>query len=170
MRIVTAGIAVIAGSFAMHTFTSSWGGSADRFALFRAIPFDAIWHCYITMLPLTVFSILGIGWIVLADRSVRNSAIGKALIVESLAISFLIPLIAIDSTRIAGMIVIAPIYTWIAHAHFNKPATQRIWRHTWLLAVIVPMFLVWQGTILHPGWGNTDVIQKALDGQIIRGL
>ncbi len=169
MRIVTAGIAVIAGSFAMHTFTSSWGGSADRFALFRAIPFDAIWHCYITTLPLTVFSILGIGWVVLAHRSVRNSTIGKALIIESLAISLFIPLIAIDATRIAGMIVIAPIFTWIAHAHLSKPATQRIWRHTWLVAVIVPVFLVWQGAILHPGWGNIHVVHRALDGQVIRG-
>ena len=168
MRIVTAGVAVVAGSFAMHAITKAWGGSTDRFALFKAIPFDTLWQCYITMLPLTVFSILGIGWVVLANRSVRNSTIGKALIIESLAISFLIPLIAIDSTRIAGMIVIAPIFTWIAHAHLNKAATQRIWRHTWLVAVIVPVFLVWQGTILHPGWGNTDVVQRAFDGQVIR--
>ncbi|MSY38633.1 MAG: hypothetical protein F2641_04215, partial [Actinobacteria bacterium] len=62
MRIVTAGVAVVAGSFAMHAITHAWGGSTDRFALFKAIPFDALWQCYITMLPLTVFSILGIGW------------------------------------------------------------------------------------------------------------
>jgi len=168
MRIVTAGVAVVAGSFAMHAITHAWGGSTDRFALFKTIPFDTLWQCYITMLPLTVFSILGIGWIVLANRSVRNSTVGKALIIESLAISFLIPLIAIDSTRIAGMIVIAPIFTWIAHAHLNKAATVRIWRNTWLLAVIVPVFLVWQGAILHPGWGNLDVVQRAFDGQVIR--
>ena len=169
-RIVTSALATIAGAGAMHVITNAWGGSTDRFALFTAIPFDALWHAYITMLPITVFSILGIGWIVLADRSLRRSTIGKVLIIESLAISLLIPLVAIDATRIAGMIALAPIFTWIAHAQLNTPATERIWRRTWLIAAIVPIFMVWQGTILHPGWGNTDVIQKALDGQIIRGL
>lgn len=167
-RVITSSLATLAGAAGMHIITNAWGGSADRFALFKAIPFEELWRCYITMLPVTVFSILGIGWVVLADRSLRRSTIGKVLIIESLAISLLIPLVAIDATRIAGMIVIAPIFTWIAHAHMNQPATQRIWRHTWLLAAIVPIFLVWQGAILHPGWGNIDVVNRAFDGQVIR--
>jgi hypothetical protein len=170
VRIITSATAVIVGSFAMREITNAWGGSTDRFALFQAIPFDAILHSYITMLPFTIFSVLGIGWVVLADRNIRKSIIGKTLIIEALAISFLIPMVAIDASRIAGLIVIAPIFAWVAHAQIPDESAERIWRHTWLLAAIVPVCLVWQGALLHPGWNHLEIVQRALDGQVIRGL
>jgi len=170
VRVISATTSVIVGSFVMHEITSAWGGSADRFALFRTIPFDAILHCYKSMLPFTIFSVLGIGWVVLADREIRRSTIGKVLIIEGLAISFLIPLVAVDASRIAGLIVIAPIFAWVAHAQIPDQSAERIWRHTWLLAAIVPVFLVWQGALLHPGWNHLEIVQRALDGQVIRGL
>jgi len=170
VRIVTSAAAVMAGSIVMHAITNAWGGSTDRFALFQAIPFDTILQCYVTMLPFTIFSVLGIGWVVLADRKIRSSTIGKVLIAEALAISFLIPLIAIDASRIAGLIVIAPIFAWVAHAQIPDESAERIWRHTWLLAAIVPVCLVWQGALLHPGWNHLEIVQRALDGQVIRGL
>jgi hypothetical protein len=170
VRIITSAAAVIVGSFAMREITNAWGGSTDRFALFQAIPFDAILHSYITMLPFTIFSVLGIGWVVLADRNIRKSIIGKTLIIEALAISFLIPMVAIDASRIAGLVVIAPIFSWVAHAEISQQSAERIWRHTWLLAAIVPVCLVWQGALLHPGWNHLEIVQRALDGQVIRGL
>jgi len=170
VRIITSATAVIVGSFAMREITNAWGGSTDRFALFQAIPFDAILHSYITMLPFTIFSVLGIGWVVLADRNIRKSIIGKTLMIEALAISFLIPMVAIDASRIAGLIVIAPIFAWVAHAEISQQSAERIWRHTWLLAAIVPVCLVWQGALLHPGWNHFEIVQRAFDGQVIRGL
>lgn len=35
---------------------------------------------------------------------------------------------------------------------------------------IVPVCLVWQGALLHPGWTHLEIVQRALDGQVIRGL
>jgi len=162
--------AVAAGALAMHEVTDAWGGSTDRFALFKALPFDAILHTYFTMLPITVFSVLGIGWVVLADRNIRTSMIGRALMVEALAISLVISLIAIDASRIAGLIVIAPIFAWVSHANIASASAERIWRRTWLVAVIVPVYLVWEGALLHPGWNHLEIVQRALDGQVIRGL
>jgi len=170
IRFVTSAGSVAAGVIAMHEITNAWGGSADRLTLFQAIPFDTILNCYLTMLPLTTFSVLGVGWVVLVDRNIRSSIIGRVLILETLAISLTVPLIAIDASRIAGLIVIAPIFAWVAHADISVRSAETIWRHTWFLATVVPVFLVWQGALLHPGWNHLEIVQRALDGQVIRGL
>jgi hypothetical protein len=168
-RLATAGASAGAGWLAIHALTDAWGGSTDRFALFRAIDPGAIAASYLSAAPLVVFGALGIVWILLADDRIWPLRSTRALLAVALVGSVVLPLVAVDQTRIVALSLFAATLAWIddlAPRLGLEPGQEhnRRWR-TWALsAAIVPIPVVWMGTVLYPGWGTLDDWATLLGG------
>ena len=146
--------ACLLGYAAIHLLTDSWGGSTDRFALFRQIPFDGILQCYANAFPAIVFSGLGITWILMLLPSLRRLTATRIFLALSLAVILVVPLVAVDETRITALIMVPLTLAWIERVSVGVPAPTvvRIWRWALVPALVVPVCVVWMGSSYWPYW------------------
>jgi hypothetical protein len=147
-------LGVLAGYLIIHWLTDLWGGSTDRFTLFRLIPFNAILSSYLNSLPVLVLSGLGITWLFLLFKRVRAlPASRRFYVLSTLTIAF-IPLIAVDQTRIIALCLVPLTLAWIESlsSHLSVEAVTRIWRRMLIPAILVPIGVVWMGATYWPHW------------------
>lgn len=156
------GMAGFLGWLTIHTLTDAWGGSVDRWSLYRAIDPSAVWSAYLANLPLTVFSVLGVGWFVLLHPRVRSTRAAQVLIAEALVAALVVPLIAVDHTRIASLAVFSAVLAWLAAAAPSLPprTVNKVWRVLALPAVFLPVVVIWMGAPLVDAWpGVAELLQ-----------
>ena len=151
---VTTVAACLVGYAAIHLLTDSWGGSTDRFTLFRQIPFDGILQCYANAFPAIVFSGLGITWILVLLPSLRSLTATRIFFALALALILVVPLVAVDETRITALIMVPLTLAWVdlASVAIPAPTVGRIWRWALVPALVVPVCVVWMGDIHWPYW------------------
>ena len=151
---VTTVAACLVGYAAIHLLTDSWGGSTDRFALFRQIPFDGILQCYANSFPALIYSGLGITWILVLLPSLRRLTATRIFFALALAVILVVPLVAVDETRITALIMVPLTLAWIERVSVAVPAPTvgRIWRWVLVPALVVPVCVVWMGDIHWPYW------------------
>jgi len=167
IRLAAVGLAGVAvGGLAMRYLTDMWGGSDDRLTLFRAIPYEVIWNAYWSALPLVVFSVLGIGWFVAFAPAVRKTKLGTVFIFEALAASVLLPLVALDQTRIAGIAMFASMLAFAVAlpSVVGGREIQRLWRRLKWIAALVPVLVIWQGAVLYAGMPATRAVWDLIAG------
>ena len=163
-RVTLSGTAGLFGWLTIRWLTDGWGGSVDRWSLYRAIAPSDVWSAYLANLPLTMFSVLGIGWFVLLHPRVRSTRAAQLLIAEALVAALVVPLIAIDHTRIASLAVFSAVLAWLAGAATSLPArtVDRVWRVLALPAVVLPVVVIWMGAPLVDAWpGVAELLQAA---------
>ena len=151
---VVTGAACLVGYAAIHLLTDSWGGSTDRFALFRQIPVDDILQCYANAFPAIVFSGLGITWILVLLPSLRRLTATRIYFALALAVILVVPLVAVDETRITALIMVPLTLAWIDRVSVALPAPTvgRIWRWALAPALVVPICVAWMGSTYWPYW------------------
>ena len=146
--IVLSSAAVALGGLAIKITTNIWGGSTDRFTLFRAIPFDAVLESYAQSWLLILLSGLGITWVLLLWKSIRVMRSTKIFFLLALSTIILTPLIAVDQTRITALILVPLMLSWIASVstHIETERLNTIWRWMVIPALLIPIPVVWMGT------------------------
>lgn len=145
---------VVSGWVAIQALTDLWGGSTDRLALFRAIPFEGILECYVRSLPLMLFSGLGATWVLLTWRPLRNLRVTRVFLAVSAAATLGLPLIAVDETRIIALCLVPATLAWAAQAarEVSSEDVRLIWRrHVWV-AALVPVPVIWMGSAYWTSW------------------
>lgn len=146
--IILSSVALALGGLAIKLTTNAWGGSTDRLTLFKAIPFQAVLESYGQAWILILLSGLGFTWALLFWKSLRVLRSTKVFFLLALGTVIVVPLIAVDQTRISALILFPLILTWITSvssqvemAKFNK-----IWRWMVVPALLIPIPVVWMGS------------------------
>lgn len=152
--IALAGASGLAGWLTIRWLTDGWGGSIDRWSLYRAIDPGDVWSAYLANLPLTVFSVLGIGWFVLLHPQVRSTLAARVLLGEAVVAALVVPLIAVDHTRIAALTLFSAVLAWVAGAAPSLPprTVSTLWRVLAIPAVVLPVIVIWMGEPLVDAW------------------
>jgi hypothetical protein len=168
-RAVLATLSVALGWFAIRTLTDAWGGSTDRFALYRSIDPGAIVTSYLSAAPLVLFGAVGVGWLLFLDKRLWQLRSTRTMLVVAIVAAVALPLVAVDQTRILALALVAATMRWIddASTHVDLGATsedRRVWRTWALAAAIVPIPVVWMGSVLYPGWGGIGDLVALLRG------
>lgn len=161
-QLAICGTAGMLGWLAIHSLTDTWGGSVDRWSLYRAIDPSAVWSAYLANLPLTAFSVLGVGWFVLLHPRVRSTRAAQVLVAEAIVAALVVPLIAVDHTRIASLAVFSAVLAWLAGAAPSLPprTVNKVWRVLALPAVFLPVVVIWMGAPLVDAWpGVAELLQ-----------
>lgn len=149
-----AGLACLVGFLAIHELTNRWGGSTDRFALWQQIPFSGILQCYAHAFPAIVFSGLGITWLLVALPPLRRLADTSLFLTLAIATTLLVPLIAVDETRITALILLPLTLAWLDRVAVKVPARDVtiVWRWMLVPALLLPVCVVWMGSVHWPYW------------------
>ena len=141
------------GAVTITWLTTSWGGSANRWELYQSISRSDIMQAYWSGLPLVVFGVLGVGWLVVLSSSVRASVLGRLMIALALIAALGLPLVAVDQTRISALALLPAVLTFtrVAPAWFDEATLDRLGNRYLLVAAVVPVLVIWQGVVLYPG-------------------
>jgi hypothetical protein len=147
---------VLAGGLLIRVLTDAWGGSTDRLALFRSIGMDNLWNGFLGALPLTIFTVLGVGWFVLLSPQVRSTVPGRLLLIEGAVAALVLPMVAIDETRIAALALLPAVlaFTVRMDRFCTAEDLRQIWHRLWIVALVIPIPIVWEGALLYVGWGR----------------
>ena len=153
-RAFNACVGVALGYLAIHWLTDLWGGSTDRFALFKLIPFDAILSSYAHSLPVLIISGLGIAWLLPLFGSIRGLKCSRHFYFLALLTIGLIPLIAVDQTRIIALCLAPVTLAWIEALAAELPLQEAKTVFTRMLApaILAPIGVVWMGATYRPYW------------------
>jgi hypothetical protein len=122
--------------------------------MFRQIPFDDILQCYANAFPAIVFSGLGMTWILVFLPSLRRLTATRIFFALALAVILVVPLVAVDETRITALIMVPLTLAWIDRVSVALPAPtiDRIWRWALAPALVVPICVAWMGSTYWPYW------------------
>jgi len=163
-RLAMACVALAVGWLSIRAVSDAWGGSTDRWQLFRRLDPSDVLHAYAAGWPLVLFGALGVVWLIVLRREVRRTVPGRLLLTEAVLSAFVLPLVAVDETRITVLCLLASTLTWAAWTARMSPATPAVteqWRTYALAAAVVPVIVVWQGTVLYPGWDLLRTLQTS---------
>jgi hypothetical protein len=146
--IFLASAAIALGGLAIKLTTNAWGGSSDRLTLFRAIPFQAVLESYAQAWIPILFSGLGITWALLFWKRIRVLRSTRIFFLLALGTIVLVPLIAVDQTRISALILFPLSLSWIVSvsSQIETVKLNQVWRWMLLPALLAPIPVVWMGT------------------------
>ncbi len=147
-----AGLAV--GYVSITLLTSSWGGVTSRWEAYRLYSVDYYVNALIAGMPMIIFSALGVGWIVLLDRSVRRSRAAVLVLGFSLILSLVLPVLALDQTRTIALVTFPLVVAWAASVPrlYSGDIASRLWSRYAIAAAIVPVIIVGGGQWMASGW------------------
>lgn len=146
--------AVVLGWMGAWLLTLAWGGATSRLDVYLLYPFSHYLNSFISGMPFYLFSVLGAGWIVALSPGVRRLRSTKSLLGLALAAGLLLPLVALDQTRIASIALLPVVLTWVrvASVQLGSPGVGRLWRHYAVATAVIPVLIVWEGSISMTGW------------------
>jgi hypothetical protein len=145
------------GIMANTLMVASIGGVTSRLELFRMYPFSFYVHSMVAGMPMILFGVLGIVWIVALDSRVRRLRETKVLLIAGLACAFLLPLIAQDQSRIPILVLYPTVLAWcmsLTHGNDGEILAKRIWNRYAIAAAIVPVVMVYWGIFIQTGWSS----------------
>jgi hypothetical protein len=146
-------LGLLSGFLLVWLVTSSWGGVTSRLEAFQLYGIDYYLNAYIAGMPMILFTALGVGWIVLLDRSVLRSRATSVLVVLSVIVSLMLPLITLDESRTVALVIMPSVLAWVSASRelYGDKVLDRLWSRYGVVAAIVPVILVWSGMLASSG-------------------
>ena len=149
IRVTSGAVGVLLGALGVWLFTNSLGGVTSRLEAFRLYDLDYYVNAYIAGMPVILFSALGVGWIILLDRSVLQARSARILVVVCLLVGLIVPLVTLDESRTVALITGPLLLAWVAasKSQHSTLVLHRLWSRYGLAAAIIPVVLVWSGEL-----------------------
>jgi hypothetical protein len=153
-RILAAVSGVMLGYLGVRLLIWHWGGSTGPLTIYKLYGFFRYFDDATSYWPLIFLSALGVGWMMVVSREVRSLAAAKALFVMAVVASVVVPLVAVDETRITAGALWAPMLLTAAII-VRRVETKRVdalLRRLLPVAVILVIVVVWDGSLVYAGW------------------
>jgi hypothetical protein len=163
-NIVKGGIGFSLGYIGIRVLTALWGGSTSRYSWFLGTSRHLFTESWLDFAPFIIFSVLGVGWFVLLDQSIRHFKGTRVLLVISLLAACSLPFIALDQSRVTAT-VLWPALLWQMKKSFNHldlAEAKAVARRALFLAVFVVVPLVWNDKLIYTGWRSTWAVVQFL--------
>jgi len=164
VRIALAAVGVGLGGFLNGLLMDAWGGSTSRLDWFTERSFDEYVNGFFSSMPLLFFSSLGVLWFVLLRPGVARLSLVRILIAEAVLMSAFLPWITLDTSRTVSLALFAAVLCVVAALPelLEQHDVDVAWRYTSLVAVIVPVPVIWSGALLYGGWESFFELDNAL--------
>jgi hypothetical protein len=164
MRVAVAALGVGLGGFLNGYLMDVWGGSTSRLDWFNQRSFDEYVQGFFSSIPLLFFSSLGVLWFVLLRPRVIRLPLVRILIAEAVLLSLLLPWITFDTSRTVALALFAAVLCVVVALPdlLEERDVDSAWSYTSLVAVIVPVPVIWSGALLYGGWESFFELDTAL--------
>jgi hypothetical protein len=159
-RLLAGGAGCAIGFCAISIVVHGWGGSTSRLGWFRQVPFLNYWNSLLGFWPYILLGACGAGWLLLLSPAVRLRPSALALIAAAGVASLVLPLIAIDQSRIVAL-AIWPAMLWLA-VQVAPTISVRTLRWWLCVAFVTVIPIVWWDRLLYPGWRTLQPLLRAI--------
>ncbi len=142
------------GYVGIRMLTSYWGGSTSRLTWFKTASFHQYLIDGVSNWPLILLASLGVGWFIFLQGELLRFPATKTLVICSLASAILIPLIALDESRITSSVIYHSML-YVARTHFPRLIQSqrvKILNRSLYPALFLLIPIAWSGSILYSGW------------------
>lgn len=158
--------AVAAGAILNVGWSQAIGLTTDRWDVYRLYPVSLYVDGLIGGLPLSLYGVLGIAWIVLLDRRVRHSASSRAVLTIGILTAIVVPVTALDETRVPALVMMPALLWWVRtiDMHVPGPTADALPRKYAIPAIIVPVVMVIGGGPYDYGWDFLLYFRTSLTG------
>jgi hypothetical protein len=160
----------IAGYVGIRVLDNVWGGGTGDGTLVKFYGFSRYTSSAEHYWPLIIVSALGVGWLLAASpESWRLPAVRVFFGVSVLA-CFVVPLLALDDTRITAGVLWAPVLTTATVVVRRLPVedTRAVAARMAPVALLLVLVVVWDGSLVYPGWsGLADMVRYLTGHQAI---
>ena len=151
--VIVSWLGLICGGVLSWFLAEAWGMKTSRIDMYLGYG----WHTYLELFlwqaPLIAFSVLGIGWLVLLDGRLRDLLVTRITLIQGLIVMLVVPLIALDQSRIAALVMLGPMLYWALQVSQHRPfMALAVWKRYKLVAIIVPVILVFTDQAYYFGW------------------
>jgi len=130
---------------------AQWGGSTSRLELLFANP-GHYFNLNLVMMPMALFSTLGVTWFLALQSSVLRKRTTRALLVLAVPLSIFLPFVAVDHTRVVSLVMLPVVLIWIAD--LTSAETEGWWRTFGPIGAILPITVYIAGITLTSGFIN----------------
>jgi hypothetical protein len=152
-RLVTGSVGALLGYLGIRTLTHAWGASTVGIGTFHNIPFHTFAKNTTDFWPLIIFSSLGVGWLLFGHPHLVGQRTTKAVLAVTVLASLTVPFIALDETRVVSGILWPAALLGLdrGFSRLTQAEAHAVLRRVALPAVIVPVVVVWQDSLII-GW------------------
>lgn len=150
---ITAGLGIAPVALLISIIVNDWGGTTSRWELLTRAPLDFA-YSLLSAMPGLVFTVLGVVWLVILRPSTLRESSARALVIVTIAATLVLPLVAVDQTRIVSIALVPVVLAWVHEALDRYPVelVRGWWHSTWVAVLIVPVPMYVNGTPVLPGW------------------
>jgi hypothetical protein len=132
------------------------GLKSSRSDAYELYPLSYYVDNLISGLPLSLFGILGIGWVVMLDPKLRALSSTRLVLVLALGCGLVLPFVALDQSRVPALVMLPVVLAWVLNLErdLSRSLQLRIARRYTPAAVVVPVVMVMTGSAIDFGWDN----------------
>ena len=151
-HLLPAGIGTSVGWFVNNQLMVWWEVPLSRGDV--RYPFDYYLSQLQLYFPLSLFVVLGVGWIIFLDPSLRQIPLVKYLLGASLVAGIAFPLIGSDITRLAAVGMYPALLQWIRVSEPTVGVTEcrRLWSRYVVTSLVIPVPMLFGSGIYLTGW------------------
>ena len=147
-------VPIMLGILSNQLAIQAWGGNTSRIVWLFQQDYSYYLKNYVEALPFVAWSVLGGGWLVLAEPRLLRLVETKILFLTAAVAAVLLPLIALDETRVASLALLPALLAYVRHVSVPHDALLFGSRGIWyaLAAIAMPTVLVFGRTPGLYGW------------------
>ena len=144
----------------------SWGGITSRSEIVSGYGFGYYFNGLLAVLPIAIFSSLGVGWFLLIRKESLHFPEALWLACAAIVASIMLPLVALDQSRTIAMalypalLVFASKYTQL----YGIQVSKQVIRWYTIVAMVVPIPLALAGAIDHNSWQSLLSLRGLING------
>jgi hypothetical protein len=154
-RISVSGGGAVLGYLGIRVLTNAWGGASSEFTLvFHYFGFSRFLNSTLDYWPLIIVSALGVGWLFLADREIRNFAAARAMAALAVAMCVVFPFFVLDQSRVLATVLWPGILLTasLTLRRMSPDAARAVLGRMAPAALLLVVVLVWDNGLVYAGW------------------
>lgn len=147
-------IPITIGILINHVIVAFWGGNTSRIDWLVNMDYDYYLEKYTQALPAILWSLMGLGWMILIGASLFKTFETRLLLIIISLAAVLLPLIALDETRVASLALLPVVLTYVRYAKISEDNWLLGSGFKWfvLVAILTPAVLVFGRSMSINGW------------------
>lgn len=153
-RLVWCGGGAVVGYVGIRWLDSIWGGGTSEFTLVKFYGYSRYVNGAVHFWPLIIVSGLGVGWLLFTRPEILRLRPARVFVVLAAVACVVVPLLALDETRITVGVLWAPTLATAAVVTERLPGVELrgILRRAAPVALLLVLVVVWDGQLVYKGW------------------
>ena len=153
---------LLGGVILIQLLLQHWGVATSRLSVYELYGFSRFFTSTMHFAPLIAIGGLGVGWVLLGCREVRTLQGGRVALIVACVATVLIPLIALDQTRVLSFVCFGLVLQVgiVAERALPKPTFHQVLHRMLPVSVLLVLPVVWDNQLVYAGWSSARAVMS----------